>query len=743
MGLSASTPADGPDIPKWKKRIAASKRVTERLKPRWAELDDVFYGKSWSENISFGEGLVDVPQAFTDFRLIHNTALARFPKVLVSARNDASVDVAATHEIVANYNLKECKVKKTASAVFQDNWKYCYGIAWLGYDTEEGYYGKRAEITPELRDAVDNGMLYMCDKCQEVAPPAEQMPMMGEPMMDEWGQPMMDEMGQPMMGEETYSPPVAPMCPKCAGEMRLAVQEDFKVVVESSPYVRKGMPFVVRVSPRDFGYQPSAEYPDEAGWVWRKYIKPVETVKAHKWWKNTKDLKGKQILTILADQKAQNEAPKPSEDGTDDEMGVEIYEIWNRKYVKGSDQESDWEFIVLCDEHDLPLFYDADPWRIEDAEIPGGVRSYPIEGPPCVVMQSVKITDRRDPVSDLQISRPEYMEVSYWRSLVIALCHRQVPGLMARTGTFGTTEQRNAFTRSIPGALLEVDDPSGITQKPVPSIQSTDWQINMQAAKQNLQERNGVTPNQRATRMPNTSATEANLMAGGSDLNMQTHVDAVEEFYRDVVRKLMLICRHFWIEPYKWIPIAGQAPMQVTKEQMQAEVEFDIEMGSTQPKDDPILVKQLTDVYMMTANDPFVNRMNLLKRILGEMDIRRTDDIVEELPEEGSPESELYLMFAGIPVPPTQQGNLGRHLEVEGKAMEALNQLPPEQAQFIGPIIEQHMAGEQAAMQGQGAQGGGPGGQQPLTSPYRPGAPDMQQIAGSAMNVTNGAVPNG
>jgi hypothetical protein len=261
-----------------------------------------------------------------------------------------------------------------------------------------------------------------------------------------------------------------------------------------------------------------------------------------------------------------------------------------------------------------------------------------------------------------------------------------------------------------------------------------------------IRETSGVTELMRGGNIPGASATEINAISA-ANLNLQTFSNAVEDFDTEAVEMLLRTDAHFWTDA-RWIVVPGEKPVFVTREMMQAPSSLEAIPGSTVYEDDAVMRKQLIEYRNLVAQTaPHINLRELDRIILARFpQLRHEIDKIIPLPDDGTgPEAENRLMFAGFPVPGNPQADMN-HLRVHQEAMATLQQIPdPQRARMIAQIMQQHMAQEQATMQGGAPQGGlnmqgsgeaiqNMGPVAPRGAPGGPGPTPPAQMLGNAQN---------
>ncbi len=687
-------------------------------------------GKNWARDINPVNKL-SCRQAYTDHCIVRNASLARYPKFSVVPNTEQAASVAHVLEQFANFQVRSLKMRQTMARMLQDNWTAGMGLARVGYNATTGTVEQEAQGNQELQMALQAGVLYRCEECKEFFPDMSMLGgMPGEPQGDEQGM---------------------PNCPKCGQPMRQADQSDFKVLVEPYSIIRRASPFLKYLSPFDFRWDVTAQWPwEDPQWVCFDYILPLDFVRNNRAYQNVSELEGS-VALIRDDERTQmsgDDSRIRQQAEAISGRGVQIRELWARKTVKDYDWESDYEQIVMADElPDKALAHEINPWSITDP-MTGEQKCYPFKRPPLVLMHIHEVNDHHMPISVMELYREAYMEYDDMRTLLRNHVRANIPQWLYDSSLI-TEKEADSLQSAIPHIMVGIENFSNKQNAIKVREQinlNMDYYRHVDESRRNQRENMGVTEMMKGGNIPGATATEINEISS-ANLNLESTSRAVEDSYQDAIGFMIGTARHFWTDD-QWVPITGQPPMRVARDVIQADASIVVEVGSTTVEDDNVVRAQLRDIRAVWATAPWVNLKEVDRIIASRFPkaFPSPEKIIAPDVEAAGPEAEQLMMGAGIPVAGAKDGNLARHLEVHQAAMEMLAALPPEIQARVGPILQQHMMEEQANMQGgtpmqggqsqggppMGPEGGGQGAGMPPSAPTEGGPPNSSQIIGNA-----------
>ena len=364
---------------------------------------------------------------------------------------------------------------------------------------------------------------------------------------------------------------------------------------------------------------------------------------------------------------------------------VRLWHIWDRRgnrrftLVDGSDQYVEPVEWPYCFEGfaQVPLIFNEIPETKDDAN------GYPM--------------------SDITPMIPQLKELSLLRTAMIR--HRKRSGTIITTRKGAVTEeQRSKLQSGDDVTILEVDDPTGITNHSPPALPPDLYRINQQIlADLDLigglsQVMVGAAPGKDRT------ATEVNITAQGTSLRTSEKVDVIEKFSMDIGRRLAAVAWEFLPREFireltgetavteaMWPPLPEEQSERRTI--IQRELEFRLEAGATRPIKDRTIEREqklrLINILMQTAPD-LINRGTMMKQLLRDFDMKEIDQIVigDEQGEQQAAMQEEQLLAQNLPQVVGPNENHDVHLQVHASAAQ---QAPPTQAR------DQHLMAHQQA----------------------------------------------
>lgn len=403
-------------------------------------------------------------------------------------------------------------------------------------------------------------------------------------------------------------------------------------------------PFVERVSPFDVYVDPEAKTLAAAKWIAQKIVKPLEEVR------QDKRYRARGRAALRPDARINPEWLKDDE-GTfpeDDVRRVTLYEFYDMQ------MGTMCVFAALGDE----MLLDPIP------------QPYAF-GHPFVMLRNYDVPDEFYPMGDIEALEPLQMELDKTRSQMMN--HRKRfnrkwlydPSAFDETGISALNKDTdNQLVPILEGSNKELKDIlAPIPQNPVePQLyqyedSTLELMDRVSGASEYMQ---GKTPDVRKT------ATEAAMVQDAANARAADKLQQVELFMAEIAEKVVQLAQQYMTED-SVVRIIGKNghPLWIpySREDIQGEFDFEVEAGSTQPKNDQFRrnqALQLLQALTPWAQAGLVNAQVLLRYALQfGFEVKNPDE------------------FMGAPMPP-QQGD--QQKSPHQSIMETMNykDLPPD-----------------------------------------------------------------
>jgi len=384
-------------------------------------------------------------------------------------------------------------------------------------------------------------------------------------------------------------------------------------VISFNEYIKEENVFGVRISPFNVlvprGYNRFEDMP----YIIEEKLMDIEDVKKDKSLKHTEDLTPTHKLDTgfsaidvpnmsQPDSKIGQLASKMS--GSEKSNKVVIWEVWDKRSQK---------IYTFGKGATKPL--KEEDWFLD------------IEGFPYVPLQFNLVPNSDElsnfyPMSDIEPLIPQLTELSRLRTAMVKHRKKFMRKYLVEKGAM-TQDQVDILKEPETGLVAEVNDITKVIPTPDITVPQDLYRVN-DAIKNDLMEISGISQlllGGGAAPGVNT-ATEAAIVQRGSTLRIAEKQDIVEDFTRNVARKLIQILRQYVDRTFslRMMVEGKEVDIRGTREDLQAEVGIKVEAGSTQPPmDTSIERKQLIDLAIGVLSNPmfarFVNPRLLLQKI--------------------------------------------------------------------------------------------------------------------------------
>lgn len=364
-------------------------------------------------------------------------------------------------------------------------------------------------------------------------------------------------------------------------------QEDEKIKQnpDADEYIRSESPFVTWISPFDFLIDPRANSIETAQWVAHRVRKTLKSVKENKSYKNTEKLEGTPIQESI-----DKEIPEIM---LDDFKLIDIYEIHYK-----------------TDEGMSILTLAKDGKRREALDHKKSI--YEVDGFPFEILSFNKHNHRLYPKSDIDIFKPLQDRINSTFDNMLEQLDKYVSKLFVDE-TKVTEQGKKALLNGNIGAIVHTNEnPNNVVKEANFTQVKGDLLIFIDKILDIIMLETGLTRAQLMGMTSAETATEAQIGQAGQNLRLSDKFDAVSDFASRQCRKLWQVIKQFvdleelelitgdaaidevtGLAKYSWMPdITSDLSSKLAK----GEYRFDIEVGSTEKPDLPILRKQVENI---------------------------------------------------------------------------------------------------------------------------------------------------
>lgn len=327
---------------------------------------------------------------------------------------------------------------------------------------------------------------------------------------------------------------------------------------------------------------------------------------------------------------------------------VKGVEIWYRAHRFDPDAHPlAYRCLVLLEGQDDPVRHSESPYQrpTPDGKL-GGMRGSPIH-----LLTLRTIAGSAYPPSDVEMARHIEDELSKGRTQMIQQRDRNIPLRWADQNRLSPDQLKKIIDGDI-GSVTPVDGNGNeiIGEVARANFPRENFTFNEICAA-DYEDIWAIGKNQRGLRDEGArTATEIQVMQGAADLRLDAERTRVLGFFTSGAKKFGSLLQLFKDEA-SYIEIVGedgqQALMQWDKTAIQGEFAYDVKADSALRIDRAMERKQLLDLYNLTANDPNVARVELLKQLLRAYHLDPTRIVVEQLPPAPPEKPRVSLSFKG------------------------------------------------------------------------------------------------
>lgn len=358
-------------------------------------------------------------------------------------------------------------------------------------------------------------------------------------------------------------------------------------------------PFVERVSPFDIFVDPEATCPADLRWIAQRIVLPVEKAKKNPGYKASarRKLEGDSALNPRWRDK-DRAAPSVS----DSLKRVTIY-----------------EFYDLANELYCAFAKDADDFLVDPQPTP-----FPFTNP-FVMLRNYDVPDEFYPIGDLEMLEPIQRELNEIRSDMMNHRKRYKRAWVAKRQALDP-EARRVLESDIDNRIVYTDDDMPLSEiiQPIP-ISSLDSQMYgyTQTIEGDVELVSGVSEYQRgAMSETRRTATEAAMIQDSVNARSQDKLGTLEIWLAQVGESVLKLMQTF-LEGEQAVRIAGpegQLWQTVSRDQIEGEFDYEVEAGSTQPRNESMRRQQA--LALANVMQPYVgsvvNPAEMAKYVLKE-----------------------------------------------------------------------------------------------------------------------------
>lgn len=327
----------------------------------------------------------------------------------------------------------------------------------------------------------------------------------------------------------------------------------------------------------------------------------------------------------------------PTSRGTEDET-VSGIKIWYRASVYDSkvlNPELFRELIFINGEEE-PVRHEDSPHQTVEPN--GKLSKDSQQGNPIHVLTIRDLTDSAHPPSDCALIRPYVRELSKGRSQMLLHRDRSIP-MNWHDRNRVNPEDIQKWEKGIIGASIPIDGRGDEVFGEIPraSMKTENFQFD-EIVNRDIREVAKLGLNQVGLETSEgKSATEQSIVESNAKIGLDGERGRVLEWFLIGVEKKLLPLIQRYMSQEKYIEMIGEEGFQAISQwktsQIPAKLAFEVMPDSGAHIDAQVRLDSLLKAYEFLAKDPFINRIPILKEIVGLLSIDPSEVIVEQLPE--------------------------------------------------------------------------------------------------------------
>lgn len=393
-------------------------------------------------------------------------------------------------------------------------------------------------------------------------------------------------------------------------------------LLESNELIKSESPFIMRRSPLDFRCDPYAKDHslNDAEWIAFRWVKKLEDIKDNPNYKNTADLKS----NVRLDTKFNNEKYIGQSDSW--EKDVELNKDWER--VEGWDvwDKVNKRLFTIVDNHSK--FLAEKDWPLQ------------LEGFPIETIFFNANPDELFPLADIEIYKKQQDELNRIRSLQLDHIRRISQRKYASRRSTLDMEEKRKLTHGPDGTIIEIDGDPTTSLVPIRDATiSQDIYMVARLLKEDIRESSGVPQFEKGIAEKFETATEPSLISQSLSIRRAERIATVEGFYIRIAKKLLQILQQTMnetsvplndrqfeqVKQYadnKLQKIVGEKAdvvqpwLNLSKDDIQGEYEFEIAVGSTQPVNQQKRKQDALTLAQVLQGNPFIDGYEATRKLL-------------------------------------------------------------------------------------------------------------------------------
>jgi len=390
------------------------------------------------------------------------------------------------------------------------------------------------------------------------------------------------------------------------------------VLLEHDDNKKAKYPFIVRLSPDDIRIDPTAKKSDltDADWIAIKWVKTPQQVKDHPDYSGVEDIQANSVTGLNGPDNLQR--TKDEDNEWDRVVGWDVWDKVNQK------------LITVVDTHDDVLREDDWPSKFD---------GFPVES-----LYFHENPDNLVPVSDIDIYLSQQDELNRLRSYQLEQI-RKVSEQKGLANPSKVDEQELEKLLSGPGGTVAWTKDANPTDAYVPLVTknvSQDIYLTINTLKQEIMGHAGRAAFETGGATKFDTATEPNLIAQSISARRAEFIDVIQDFVVRSMKKVGQVLQQtltpveipisqdqvvdlqgLGLDKKLMVNIVGLegdqilAPwMELTKEQIKGDFDFDMQLGSMQPINEDQQKKDLFELLNLIGGSPFIDQHKVVKEIL-------------------------------------------------------------------------------------------------------------------------------
>jgi hypothetical protein len=463
-------------------------------------------------------------------------------------------------------------------------------------------------------------------------------------------------------------------------------------------------PFITRVSPYNFLVDPDATCDKDARWMGEKSYISMADLTPENGYINVDEAKrfastfkvNEEINNLGSDDENRSDSGYNVSTSYDDELYPSTPSIEKRLQTTEIYDRVNRQVLLFAGDCDVMIMQRDYPKYLKDF--------------PYAVMQFNSIPDLYVGMTDYEIIHDKIKEINTINNRMIEQTKRMLPKILCRKGVLSKNEI-DKITDGKLGGVHEVDTPSSLSDVIIPMPTAPLDQSNvyvLEGLKRSMNEDTGIADFMKSSPLTEKrTATELAMVQQASSVRANYRQKAVDMWMESIATKLFYVLKHT-MKDATWIDIAGNFPNQafdengvpfievdmntgqpvlnkqngfwLTPDVLQSEFRIKIEAGSTAASTSTVKQNQIMQAYSMFVNNPLVDQMALLRKVLTALGLD-ADDVINQ--------QALFMQGGGgvPPIPPPMQPN--------GSA-----EIRPQKTQLEGAMTGNNLAADMRGVTG-------------------------------------------